>query len=390
MHKQTFITFYFCFALEEKRILVKNVPQIIDAENVDVEWMSQNHRAFYRTLLDIIPEAFCVIDQNYHILFANNKSLSLLGFNNDDTIIGRSLMDFIPTKQQNELQVHLHNDSKRNKQTSEFPILRIDGTEMTVEASSSAIKIDDKIKAYICIARDITIRKEIEKKHQDTARRALLYLDLLAHDISNQLQVMLSSTELLGEICKNNTAHQLLGVMRESIEQCQDIIHKTALIERLVTVPLEPLFLCNKLGIIVSDFVDTHPEIKFHLDLSSSDCQIKADEFLQMLILAILENAIEHNPRPNPSVWIEAQGEAQGCLISISDNGPGIPDNLKSAIFDRTQRSTGIGLQMCNMIVQKYSGSIIMSDRIEGKPELGLRVQLWFPRHKDGLNNISQ
>jgi PAS domain S-box-containing protein len=345
--------------------------------------MNRNHRAFYQTLLDTLPDAFCVVDRNYNILFANNMSLSLLGFDNEESIIGRSLMDFLPEDEHKEVITHLNRDTKNQNQTTDIQILRKDGSLLPVEASSSSIRIDNEIRAYICIARDISFRKDIERKHQETAHRAMLYLDLLAHDISNQLQIMLSSTELLGAIHEDVKSHQLLTDLQASIQRCEDIIYRTTMIERLVTIPLKPLFICAGVQDIIADFTHHNPDVELHLSLSISDCQVKADEFLHMLVTAILENAIEHNPNPNKSIWIESYDDSFGCQISISDNGPGIPDGLKNVIFDQKQRPSGIGLQMCKMIMEKYCGSITILDRVEGKPEMGSKVQLLLPRYRE-------
>jgi len=59
--------------------------------------------------------------------------------------------------------------------------------------------------------------------------------------------------------------------------------------------------------------------------------------------------------------------------VTIEDNGPGIPDELKSLIFNRplrgatTAKGSGIGLYLVKMLVDSYGGKIWVEDRTYGE-----------------------
>jgi signal transduction histidine kinase len=70
--------------------------------------------------------------------------------------------------------------------------------------------------------------------------------------------------------------------------------------------------------------------------------------------------------------------------IEISDRGPGIPDTMKKDLFKRygikSQKTrTGLGLSIVKALVDRYNGSIMVSDRISGKPEEGVKFIIWIP-----------
>ena len=71
--------------------------------------------------------------------------------------------------------------------------------------------------------------------------------------------------------------------------------------------------------------------------------------------------------------------------ITIEDNGPGIPDEMKTDIFDRVYRSkqktgySGLGLYLVKIIMDKYHGTISIEDRVQGDRKQGSRFIVTIP-----------
>jgi signal transduction histidine kinase len=107
---------------------------------------------------------------------------------------------------------------------------------------------------------------------------------------------------------------------------------------------------------------------------------IEADDFLELMISNIMMNAIEHNPNPEKSVWVTLSDSEQGYVISIGDNGKGIPDAVKASLFDTSRRFGGLGLHTAYYIAEKYNGRIEVQDRIAGSPEQGAEFRIWIPK----------
>ena len=71
-------------------------------------------------------------------------------------------------------------------------------------------------------------------------------------------------------------------------------------------------------------------------------------------------------------IEISMKKEGKWILVSVSDNGPGIPDEQKAHIFDMfysgankiadSRRSLGLGLSLCKSIVTAHGGMITVSD----------------------------
>lgn len=92
---------------------------------------------------------------------------------------------------------------------------------------------------------------------------------------------------------------------------------------------------------------------------------------LQILINNLLENAIKYAPGDSPIRATLHRKEKQ-IVLTVADQGPGIPDSEKVKVFDRfyrigneqtrTTKGTGLGLYLCQRIVKDHRGCIEIKD----------------------------
>lgn len=113
---------------------------------------------------------------------------------------------------------------------------------------------------------------------------------------------------------------------------------------------------------------------EYHLHVHSGGefllAQMDARLIVQVLI-NIIDNAIKYTP-PGSDIEIGWKRQGKWILISIADNGPGIPDEAKPHIFEMfysasnriadSRRSMGLGLALCKAIVNAHGGEITVSD----------------------------
>ncbi|MDO5141028.1 MAG: sensor histidine kinase KdpD [Eubacteriales bacterium] len=89
------------------------------------------------------------------------------------------------------------------------------------------------------------------------------------------------------------------------------------------------------------------------------------------VIINLVDNAIKYTPAGS-FIDISTRKEASRVIVSVSDNGPGIPDEQKPFVFDMfysgankiadSRRSLGLGLSLCRSIVTAHGGTISVSD----------------------------
>ncbi|NLA80003.1 MAG: HAMP domain-containing histidine kinase [Chloroflexi bacterium] len=108
--------------------------------------------------------------------------------------------------------------------------------------------------------------------------------------------------------------------------------------------------------------------------------------FLQTLITNLIDNAIKYN-RKGGIVRVSALGTAEGCELSIQDNGLGIPEIDLPYVFDRFYRvdksrsrktgGNGLGLSISKSIVEAAGGHI----EIQSALDQGTSVRLFIPNY---------
>lgn len=91
------------------------------------------------------------------------------------------------------------------------------------------------------------------------------------------------------------------------------------------------------------------------------------------VIINILDNAIKYTPKDS-KITITTEKQKDKAIISIADNGAGIPDELKERVFDMfytgankmadSRRSIGLGLALCKSIISVHGGEIFVKDNV--------------------------
>lgn len=112
-------------------------------------------------------------------------------------------------------------------------------------------------------------------------------------------------------------------------------------------------------------------------------CVVRIDAAeLATILDTILENALRYTPEGG-QVDLAVLRENQIAIVTVTDNGPGIPKHLKGRVFDRFFRvdssaveGSGLGLAIARNLVSRNGGTISLEDNPAG---LGLRVALTFP-----------
>jgi two-component system cell cycle sensor histidine kinase/response regulator CckA len=283
----------------------------------------------------------------------------------------------------------------------EFRIIHKDGTVRWVSHKCGPITHENNNFLGRRISnRDITRRKLIESElEQKTAeaiaseQKATIYFDFLAHDMANILSPMMIYADIIK--LKPDNAEEILKFINKTLEQVRRAAVLISNLRRLESIDkLHP----NEMDVIDlrtlfsalednirGDFPDKVIEISYDLpDVGSM--AVKGGEWMQKVFHDIYDNAVRYSVNSPVNLYIKAtmqqDGKERYWQIEISDNGPGIPNNLKkyysNSIIDSVDGFKGVASSMpfCISFIRCIGGEMRIEDRIPGDPKQGTKITI--------------
>lgn len=148
----------------------------------------------------------------------------------------------------------------------------------------------------------------------------------------------------------------------------------------------EKLDLNGLVEAVAATFADANPEARVSVEGMSETVEVRGDvELLARAIMNILENAVTHvGPSAAVGVRVSTVPAARRAVVTIVDDGPGIPPELAPAVFQRFRRGdasrstggTGLGLAIVQGIMTLHGGSVRLAPSGAGA---GARFELVLP-----------
>jgi len=322
----------------------------------------------YRVLVETMNDGLAIDDKQGIVVYANHAFCEMLDRSQEE-VIGQPWFQFTKDKDQDWVQEKV--EERRSGKTARYELEWVRKSGEIVPSIISATPLEDQKGDFLgtfAVITEISAQKEAE----DTIQ---FYLDLLTHDIANQLQVMITATGLLDIELPESYLEEAQTDILDAIERCNRLITKVKRAGQFRRLPTTRVDLTNVLDEKVKVLVKVYGATVFVEDIEPP-VHVRADVLLGELLWNLLENAARHNPREKPRVWVSGSREDAMYKLSISDDGPGISSARKKTIFSRRGHSGGVGLTLVAQMARKYGGTIEVMDRVRGKPSHGSKFIL--------------
>lgn len=214
----------------------------------------------------------------------------------------------------------------------------------------------------------------------------------VSHELRTPLALILGPTEkLLSSQSLTTEQQQSLEVINRNahslLKQVGDLLDIAKLEAGKMGVHYAKIDLARLLRLVASHFDSLALERQIQLAVETPPtASAEADpEKLQRVLLNLLVNAFKFTPESG-EVRCELRVEDKQVVIEIQDSGPGVPVDLREAIFDRFRQGeggstrrfggTGLGLSIAREFVQLHSGQL----NVESSPIGGALFRLTLPR----------
>lgn len=359
-----------------------------------------------RTIVDHALDAVVVIDAEGHIIYWNPQAEKIFGWSGLEAM-GRKDTEILIPPRYRDLYLRIRRRFLRSGQEGmlnrrvETMARHADGHEFPVEITVSPLRWGENF-LFSAFIRDITDRKraeeEIRQKGLELARSNKELQDF-AYVASHDLQEPLHKIIAFGDRLRTNAGEALGEKGLDSLERIQKAaLRMRQLIDDLlqyarVTTRAKPFenvelegVVKEVLGVLELRIAETGAEVEVgRLPAVQAD----RSQMLQ-LFQNILGNALKfHKPGEPPRVSVSGRMSEDGFAeLEIRDRGIGIDAKFSEVIFKPFQRlhgrqeyeGTGMGLAICQKIVQRHGGEI----SVTSEPGAGSTFRLRLPKEPPG------
>lgn len=349
----------------------------------------------YRHLFNNEPNPVFVIDQeNLQILDANQRAIQHYGYTMSE-LQKMTFLDMVSVRDRARIKSLSTNSSSI---LDKIQHVKKDGSPIYVDIRSSLVEYL-KRNALIITASDITERLQTEQQLVQAGKMATLgeMSAGVAHELNQPLSVIKTGTNFFtdkikkGEKIEENTLKTIAQEMDTQVDRATKIINHLREFGRKTDFTKVDVQLnkCIKEAFTMLGRQLELRQIKVVLELDEELPPIMADRnrleqvFINMIINA--RDAIEERVRKlggNERILTIRTSLRNGSVVAeVSDTGIGIPEEMKSRVFEpfftskEVGKGTGLGLSISYGIVQDFNGTI----EVESKFGKGTTFRLTFP-----------
>lgn len=229
-----------------------------------------------------------------------------------------------------------------------------------------------EVDGTIAICRDVTEQLERERQLRVLVR-------ILRHNINNKMSVILGNAGLLCDLLpddEQDISEDILSAGEELVELAET---KRRIVKLLTDPPDSDVSALNAtVERIAAETRHKFPESTITVRYPS-EFLVEAIPQLEDALEELIENAVIHAERPDPIVEIVAEQVDDEIRLTISDNGPGIPEIERNVLspsteLSQTVHSRGLGLRFVDHVLKASNGSLNIAENDDGAiVELTLR-----------------
>ncbi|MFX0095044.1 MAG: PAS domain S-box protein, partial [Candidatus Hodarchaeota archaeon] len=319
----------------------------------------------YQELVEKIGEGIGIVDPDETFTHVNPAMAEIFGVPQEQ-LVGRNLREFMTPEEFQMMRERTEERRTGARGNYETTIIRPDGERrhVSIHAAPQLDKDGNFIGAFGFL-QDITERKKAEKRLIQTKttveelNESLRVINsILRHDILHDLTIIRGHLELYQLERDETDLDQAYKVTDKSV----DLITRMRELEYLAfrDKPLKMHNVRQIIETVLKNYKDTTTE--FYVQ---GEGIILADQALNSVIDNIIRNAMIHATTERIDIVIAEKIDF--CEVRIADYGVGIPDKIKSQIFDPGFKygeagHMGLGLYIVKKVVERYGGEVWVED----------------------------
>lgn len=325
------------------------------------EMALSKQKELFQTVIDSAEDVIFMLDRNYNLILWNQAAEKLFGLRAEE-IKEKRFMDIYPAENWAEAK-------KRFDRVLGGEVVRAD-VELNIQGRKIILNVTEvplwnekgEIYALCGIARDLTGRVELERALETSLREKEVLLREMHHRVKNNMQVICSLLNLRAYQARNP---ELTSILKD----CQTRIRSMALVHEHLykSSNLARINFAEYLNRLLIHLYNVHRQSQEKIELESEleEIFLEIGQAIPLGLMAseIISNSFKHafpgGRKGKVKVSLQKLEPPRSLRLEISDNGVGLPDNLKP------EESQTFGLQLVALLKEQIEASLEI-DRSEG------------------------
>jgi len=345
----------------------------------------------FRALVENAPDAI-VVSREGVVLYANAAAVRLLGYDDVSELVGKP-MTFLDRRSMEVMRRRIEQMAATGERLvpREYPARRRDGSEIMAEIASTIIPFDGA-PAILAYARDVTERARLRAQlaHADRLASLGMMAAGVAHEINNPLSFIGLATEMLGRRVGPDEA-ALVEQVRTGADRIAAIVRDLRVFGRDDDEPSGPVDLGE--AIAAAERLVAHelrPRGRLVKDVSGLPAVTGVARHIEQVFVNLFLNAAHAmDDKVDGRVEVRARVTPEHVVVSVVDNGRGIPKDILDVIFEPffTTRAvgggTGLGLSICRDIVVRAGGDLVARSTVGEGTTMEVTLVRFAPERVD-------
>jgi len=337
------------------------------------------------TVLNSTPDPVLVTDAANRLILANPAASEIFGVN----IRRGERQDLQRTIQIKSLYELLQASSGDDGRTTEIQMP--DGK--TYLATASAMIADDRTVGRVCIMRDISQLKEIDKLKSE-------FVSTVSHDLRSPLTLMrgyATMLEMAGEL--NDQQKNYTKMIVQGVDNMAKLVNNLLDLGRIefgVGLQVESIPVLDIVERVTGglQMAASEKDIVLSVEIPKDmPNALEADQaLLHQAFYNLVENAIKYTPNGG-EVVVQLQPSSAALTFAVQDSGIGIKPEDLTRLFEKfyrgtnrdalSQRGTGLGLAIVKSIAERHGGKVWVDSALGKGSKFFLQIPLTQPKGSD-------
>lgn len=206
------------------------------------------------------------------------------------------------------------------------------------------------------------IENEVEN-YRTRERKEFLH-SLLMHDLLNKMQAIGFYHELVKEVDSTEEKEEKIQKAETARNQCVELLEKIRTLEKIGKEEVKEV----RIDLLMDEIIEQKeiPASLEDIDIESKDLgfSVIGGKLLEDLFSNLIENSIRHSD--GDEISISAEERDDWVVVTVEDDGKGIPSEKKEKIFKRGYKKkssgSGLGLYLIKEIAESYGGFVEVKD----------------------------